>query len=176
MAEAKDDPYDAAVQAVVARFEARLSGGERKWAAQPSLELSETLDPAGGGCRASWPQASGRACTRRRSSLASCRRFKPKARARKKGGSRHAADAKVEDEDDDEEAPLPEVVRLEDQPKCISGRMRDYQARARCLARSSAARRPHLAAHAQPDARARPAGAREEGSSRRGCTASGRVA
>ena len=38
--EVDDEPYDAAVQAVVARFEARLSGGEQKWACSPLLELA----------------------------------------------------------------------------------------------------------------------------------------
>ncbi len=44
------DPYDAAVQAVIARFEARLCGGEQKWACHALTELAfpptHAVDPA----------------------------------------------------------------------------------------------------------------------------------
>jgi hypothetical protein len=54
-----------------------------------------------------------------------------KAKPKRKGGSRHANDKAAAANEEEEEA-LPEVLRLEDQPKCITGgRMRDYQVRRR---------------------------------------------
>ena len=71
------------------------------------------------------------ALTRR--ALARRRKVKPPPKPKgRKGGSRHSkkqqeAAAAAEDEDEEEEA-LTEVMRLEEQPKCIKGgRMREYQ-------------------------------------------------
>ena len=90
------------VQEVVERFEARIIGGEPRCVRHvcDRLSFTDVLLP---------------------------HRASTMANFRSRGGSRHVSgDASVEDE---EEA-LPNVIRLEDQPKCIKGgRLRDYQAR-----------------------------------------------
>ena len=116
-----DTEYTDKVLAVVTRFEARIVGGEQKCAirgqtahvlmrrTRPSSPVTQALDVAGHPVR----------------------RSASKAKPKRKGGSRHANDKAAAANEEEEEA-LPEVLRLEDQPKCITGgRMRDYQVRRR---------------------------------------------
>lgn len=127
---------DAAVKAVVDAFERRVEGGHqyarsarhsrRRPPSRPHYTAALFFPVF---CRAA---------------------VKMMAKAKKeKGGSRHSKKKEQEaDEDEDEDDPLPEYIRLEEQPKCITGgRMRDYQVRMPCQTRARASTRGGRAIH-----------------------------
>ena len=125
MADNETSEYDTVVQDVVARFDARLTGGDPNY--KPCVRRTLTFISR----RTATARRPLTALTRR--ALARRRKVKPPPKPKgRKGGSRHSkkqqeAAAAAEDEDDEEEA-LTEVMRLEEQPKCIKGgRMREYQ-------------------------------------------------